>query len=466
MKRTATTIVATALVALAGCAPEPAQEQERAPSSATFFSGMTLITGDDRGPIEDAGLLVEDGSVVAVGPVETLEVPQGASTVDLSGRAVMPTIHSLHTHLGYLGGSNTMKAENYSRESVLADLERHAYYGVSVVLALGTDPGETAFRIREDQAAGRVGGARLYTAGRGITAKGGWPTTIAALADVPQQVGTEEEAREAVRALAAQKVDVVKIWIDDAGGTLPKLAPELYRAVIDEAKKNDLATMAHVFYLEDAKSLVEAGIDGLAHSIRDREVDDELVEMMRGRDVFYVPTLSAHQASVAYADENPWIEETVLTETLDHTVVEELTSDEFVASQRASSGLKAAREQYRIAVANAKRLGEAGIRIAVGTDSGTTNRFPGFFEHREMELLVDAGLSPEEAIASATRIPAAILDTNGGILAPGRMASFLVLDRNPLEDITATRDIADVYLAGEKLDRESIRSRLKGATSD
>lgn len=463
--RNSTSLLGVVLLALFGCAQD--EGEPRGEPSGTLYTGMTLITGDGRGPIEDAAMLVDEGLIVSVGPSATAEFPLGTETVDLSGRVVMPTLHSLHTHVGYLDEDNTMTAESYSRESIIEDLNRHAYYGVGAVLVLGSDPDDTAFQIREDQRQGRVGGAELYTAGRGITSEGGWPTIIAAIADAPQQVSTEEEAREAVRALAAARVDAVKLWVDDAGGRLQKLAPELYRAVIDEAKKNELLTMAHVFYLEDAKGLVEAGVDGLAHSIRDREVDDELIEMMREQDVFYVPTLSAHQASIAFADEDPWIKETVLTETVAHTVLEELTGEKFVQAQKEGEGLAAAREQVGIAMTNVQKLSEAGIRIAVGTDSGTTNRFPGFFEHREVELLVEAGMSNVDAIAAGTSVPGSILDTNMGVLAMGRRASFIVLNRNPLDDITATRDIVDVYLDGERLDREAVSSSLlRGETSD
>lgn len=459
MNQISRSIAWAALLAVVACAPgEPPAE-----STATYFSGMTLVPGDGTAPIEGAAMIVDGGSIVAVGTAPDLEAPEGATTVDLSGRTVMPAIHSLHVHAGYLR-DDTMAAEHYTRESILEDLETHAYYGVGAVLVLGSDAGDVAFQIRADQRQGLAAGARLFTAGRGITAKGGWPTIIPAIADAPRQVETEEEAREAVRALAARNVDAVKLWVDDAGGRVPKLAPELSAAAIDEAKQNDLLTMAHVFYLEDAKRLVEEGIDGLAHSVRDQEVDDELIAAMKENDVFYVPTLVAHQASIAYAEQEAWIGEAAMGETVEAAILERLTSEEFVKSQREDPGLAAAREQYGIALANVKRLADAGVRIGVGTDSGTTHRFPGYFEHREMELLVEAGLSTSDAIAAATSIPAEILGTNGGVLVQGRRADFLVLLGNPLDDIVETRNIDRVFLDGEELDREASRMRLLGGS--
>jgi imidazolonepropionase-like amidohydrolase len=445
-------VLSAVVVALAGCAAEPPA------STATHFFGMRLVPGDGSPPIENAGMLVDSGRIVAVGPNDSIQMPAGAHHVDFSGSTLMPLLHSLHVHVGYLKGS-AMAAENYSRESIQEDLNRHAHYGVGSVLVLGSDAGDTVFQLRKDQREGRGSGARLFTVGRGITSVGGWPTTIAAIAAAPQQVETEEQAREAVRALKAQSVDAVKIWVDDAGGRVPKIAPELYRAAIDEAEKNDLDVYAHVFYLEDARGLVEAGVSVLAHSIRDQEIDDELVTRMKEKDVLYVPTLVAHEAGIAHADGAAWIGEASMRETVSPDVVDALLSEEFVASARANPGLAASREQYAVALRNVKKLADAGVRIGLGTDSGTTHRYPGYFEHRELELLVDAGLSPGEAIAAGTGTSAPMLGQMG-TLTEGAAADFLVLGSNPLESIANTRDIQAVYMGGKAIER------MKATTED
>jgi imidazolonepropionase-like amidohydrolase len=434
------------LVTLAGCAPEPP-----AASTVTHFFGMRLIPGDGSAPIENAGMLVDAGRIVAVGPNDAVQMPMGAAHVDLSGQTIMPLLRSLHVHVGYLKGS-AMAAENYSRESIQEDLNRHLHYGVGSVLVLGSDAGDTVFQLRKDQAEGRGSGARLFTVGRGITSVGGWPTSIAAIAAAPQQVETEEQAREAVRGLKAQNVDAVKIWVDDAGGRVPKIAPELYRAAIDEAAKLDLDVFAHVFYLEDAKGLVEAGVSALAHSIRDQEVDDALVAMMKEKDVLYIPTLVAHEVGIAHADGAAWIGEASMRESVAPDVVDALLSEEFVSSARSNPGLASMREQYAVALRNVKKLKDAGVRIGLGTDSGTTHRYPGYFEHRELELLVDAGLSPREAVDAATATSAAVLGQTG-TLTEGAPADFLVLASNPLENVANTRDIIAVYVGGKAIER-------------
>ena len=435
------TLIAFAIFAIGCSQPEPT-------STATHFHGMTLIAGDGSDAIANAAMIVDHGTIVTVGDADSVSAPPGASHVDLSGRTIMPLLHSVHVHLGYLIGEG-MAAENYSRESILRDLESHAHYGIGSVLSLGSDPDDTAFNLREDQKAGRAGGARLFTVGRGLTSVGGWPTNIASIAAAPQQVETEEEAREAVRAMAEKKADAIKIWVDDGGGRLPKISPELFGAAIDEAGQHGLKVLAHVYYLDDAKALVEAGVSGLAHSIRDQEVDDELIEMMLANDVFYAPTLVAHQSSGAYADDEAWIGEASMRETVDAAVVDKLMSAEYVENLNASAGLPAQCEQYQTALVNVKKLSDAGVIIALGTDSGTTNRFPGYFEHRELKLMVDAGMTPAQAITAGTKDSAAVVGL-AGTLSEGAPADFLVLATNPLEDIRSTRDIDAVYVAGER----------------
>ena len=290
-----------------------------------------------------------------------------------------------------------------------------------------------------------------FTVGRGITVKGGWPTVIAALAEAPQQVETEEEARGAVRAMADKKVDAIKIWIDDVGGRIPKISPELYGAAIDEAKKHGLPVLAHVFYLADAKELVKAGITGFAHSVRDEPIDDALVSAMKARDVFYIPTLVAHEVGFSYADVPAWEVSRYGAKRL-RRCDRQTEERRLCRGAKNEPGLPAAREQFAIALENVKKLADAGVRIVLGTDSGTTNRFPGYFEHRELELMVDAGLSPLQAIEAGTTVGGEILGLkNAGTLAAGSDASFIVVDGDPSTDIRATRNIENVYVRGEVL---------------
>ena len=399
-------------------------------------------------------MIADRGTIAAIGDNATVAAKAGgAKSIDLGAVTVMPLLHSLHVHPGYTQGTS-LAARNYSRASILADLRRYAHYGIGSVLTLGSDAGDTALSLRTEQRQGLTEGARLFTAGRGITVNNGWPTHVPVFADLPHQVATAEQGRAAVRALAESGVDVVKIWVDDGGGRVAKLPPAVYQAVIDEANARDLPVCAHVFYLEDARKLVDAGVSCLAHSIRDTDVDDAFIAMMKERDVLYVPTLVAHELVLAHADNAQWIGEPAMRETVSADVIAQVKSDAFVANVRKNPQLSALREQYAVAQRNLKRLHDAGVRIGLGADSGLLHRYPGYFEHRELELMVKAGMSAQDAIRAGTYVGARALGV-ADELTKGAPASFIALEKNPLDNIVHTRQIKAVYMHGEPAPRLS-----------
>jgi imidazolonepropionase-like amidohydrolase len=366
-------------------------------------------------------------------------------------------------------------SQNYSPESVQTDLQRYMYYGVGAVAVLGTDIGDAAFDIRSQQQAGGLPAtARVFTAGRGITARNGFPSSRSDMADVPIQVGTEDEARQAVRDLAAQNVDFVKIWVDDnrqvsgqmfSGGRLvstfasdPKLSPALYGAVIDEAHQNNIRVVAHVRNLADGKGLIAAGVDGLVHSIRDRAVDQAFIDAMLENDVFYTPTLAGHEAEFIYSDEPEWLSESFLRESVSGAVISRLRSPAVVAGFRDNLNGDLRRQEFETAMDNFKTLYDAGVRIGMGSDSGAADKFPGFTDHHELELMVAAGLTPMQAIEVGAMNSAAILgvDDEIGTLEIGKRGNFTIVPGDPTVDIRATRNIAGVFVDGVQLDRSSM----------
>jgi imidazolonepropionase-like amidohydrolase len=424
----------------------------------TIYEGATLIRGDGTPAIEDSAFIVQNGTITRVGRAEDVKAPPGAARVDLTGKTVMPTLIDIHTHTGFQKGA-TYRPENYGRDAIIDDLNRALYFGVSAVVSEGIDPGDAAFKIREDQAADRVGGARLFTAGRGMGAPNAGPGADT-YKGIAYDVTTEAEGRRDVRELAAQKVDFMKIWVDDRNGRAPELSPPLYRAIIDEAHTHGIRVNAHVFYLADAKGLVAAGIDGFTHLARDKEMDDEVVQAIVKRRVVIMPTLqntergrnTAPPPSLAAWLNGP------ARDAIGAGLVAKILS---AYDGRAAAQASAARERYAILQRSLARLSAAGARIVLGGDTGLQDDPFGFAEHRELELMVEAGMTPMQAIVAATSSGAEYLRLRKtGILAPGKQADFIVLDANPLDDITNTRRIAQIFLKGRPVDRDALRRRL------
>jgi len=453
-------IVVTMIGSLVGCGEPEKKKADEAVVEAGFFQNARLIPGDGSPALENIFFTVEGGKITKIGTRQEVAAPKGATHVDLEGQfTVMPVLINLHAHPG-LAKAGSFGPQNYSRSSVINDLNRYGYYGVQYVVALGSDTGDAAMQIRQERKEGKLEGAQLLTAGRGITAKGGWPTPL--LKDIPYEVSSEAEARKAVGELAASKVDLIKIWVDDNMGQVPKLSPQISRAVIDEAHKRNLKAVAHVFYLADAKELVAAGIDGLVHSIRDRDVDDALINEMKAKNVFYTPTLTAHESKFTYADKPSWIGEQSMREVYPAQLTAFLVDETVIGKIKRDPNLSKFREQYATAVKNLKKMADGGVRIALGTDSGIANTFTGYFEHRELELMEAAGMTPSDVVKAATSTPAAILGmADNGTLAVGKNASFLILTANPLEKARNSREIYKIYVNGHEMDRPGILSKIE-----
>ncbi len=442
------------------CAGEPAREP--APSStAVVYDGARVIVGDQSDPIETARLIVDRGVIAAVGPRGEVPLPDGATTVDLTGKTLMPALVNLHGHVGFQRGLS-YEETNYTRDNIVDHLHRYAYHGVGVIVSLGTDAGEVWHDIRRDQEAGVLGGARLRTAGQGLAAPNAGPGA-AALRSSAYGVTSEEEGRQSVRDLAADGVAFVKIWVDDRGGSVEKLDPSYYRAIIDEAHRQGLDVIAHVFYHEDAEDLVAARVDGFAHLVRDREMDDALVTAIVEHDVFVMPNLGISERG-RHTEPPDWLSEPLLRKSVSAEVL--TRARESFAGRNPENADRAARSYAQMERSLAK-LQAAGAALVLGSDSGVQDHFYGFSAHRELELMVAAGLSPMDALRVATSRSADRLRFSySGRLTPGARADFLVLDANPLDDITNTRRISGVYFAGVAVDRNALSTGWTSASSE
>ena len=423
-------------------------EEPAPPITAVVYDGARVIIGDQSDPIEVARVVVDRGVIMAVGSQNTVPLPNGAPTVDLTGKTLMPAFVNLHGHVGFQRGLSYDEA-NYTRDNIVDHLYRYAYHGVGVIVSLGTDTGAVWREIQNNQEAGALGGARLSTAGRGLAAPNAGPGA-AALRSSAYGVTSEEEGRQYVRDLAADRVAFVKIWVDDRGGSVEKLDPDYYRAIINEAHRQGLDVIAHVFYHQDAEDLVAAGVDGFAHLVRDREMSDELVDAIVEHNVFVMPNLGISERGRHTAPPD-WLGVPLLRGSVSADVLAR-ASESFADRNPENTG-RAARTYAQMERSLAK-LHAAGAALVLGSDSGVQDHFYGFSAHRELELMVAAGLSPMDALRVATSKSADQLRFSySGRLTPGARADFLVLDANPLDDITNTRQIAEVYLGGVALDR-------------
>ena len=435
-------------------------------SDALVFRNFTLIDGGDHAPLPKAAMVVEKGRISWVGPEADLKAPSGAKTSDLNGAFVIPGLMNLHAHLG-----NTIDlvqdSKFHTRQSIEKDLKTYASYGVTTVLSMGTDQ-DTIFPVRNEQrdafadttgAKARPPMARVYTTGQGLMFMGGY----GGLAGVNQAVASPEQAATAVNAQLDKGVDFIKLWLDDELGTMPKMPAAISTAIIETAHKRNARVLAHIFYLEDAKFLASQGVDGFVHGVRDQPIDQALIDSMEQHGTWQVAgTLSREASMFAYGSTPSFVNDPFFTRGVSVKTLDLLRSPERQKTIAGNPNFKKYPAFFLTAKNNFKRLVDAGVPFALGTDAGPPGRFPGFFEHWELQLMVDAGLTPAQAIDAATRRAAMFLGAEDlGTLEPTKWADFVVLDANPLTDITNSRKIRAVYIAGSEV--PSINQRTGGS---
>jgi imidazolonepropionase-like amidohydrolase len=386
-----------------------------AQSTVTIFENGRVIVGDGK-VIDNASVVVDGTRITQVGAAAGVKAPAGATRVSLSGKTLMPALVDTHVHT------------STTRDALINDLKQRAQFGIGAAMSLGLDPGDFAFKARSENI---PGAARFFTAGRGITAPEPGRTTA------PYWVTTVAEARKAVDENAAKKVDIIKIWVDDRMGSVKKLPPELYTAVIDEAHRNGLRVIAHIYTLDDAKATLRAGLDAFAHGVRDKDLDDEFIGLVKARPNLVLGPNMPDRGVVTNLD---WLRGV-------------LPAAELETLQKGNTNRPEAQTFWSIQGRNLAKMSAAGARIVVGTDGNTP-----YAPHLEMADMVAAGMTPMQVIVAATSNGAQFLKMSDvGTIEANKSADFIVLDANPLDDITNTRKISSVYLRGAAVDRSAYR---------
>jgi imidazolonepropionase-like amidohydrolase len=436
--------------------------QTPSPSRPILFEGGRLIIGDGSPPIEAGAFVVQDGHISAIGTKSAVTAPAGATRVDLTGKTVMPAMVNVHVHIGY-EGYTSWRAENYTPHNVLDHLQRAAFYGTAVTQSVGTSPPDASIQFQRDQQAGKFPPASRFFFMPGMAPPNGGPDAVLRAATtalhVVNEVSTAQEARVAVRAMADKKIKNVKIWVDDRRGTYPKMLPEVYTAIIDEAHKHQMMVHAHATTLPDQKAVVRAGADVLVHMVQNEKLDDEYLALLKEKKPYWATVIGLGDRT-AVCDHDPFFEQA-----LPAKVIASIRATREQRPLAPSCGPPSPNASVRegMLAYNFPRMIASGARLVLGTDTGIQPGHTfGSGEHVELARWVQLGLPPSQAIVGATQRPAELMGLKDmGTLAVGKRADFIVLDANPLEDIRNTRKISSVYLDGAKFDRDALLARWK-----
>ena len=452
MKRLQLPAAGLALV-LAGCGEGAAPGDGPAEAvGGIALVGAQLIDATGAPPVADSVVVVRGGRIADAGPRATTPVPAGAEVLDVAGRTIIPGLVNLHVH--YRGGPQEIERQ----------FRAQLHYGVTTARSIGSDTPERVAHLLES--AGRPDAPRTYTAGLGFSYPGGFN---AAGRNAPT---TEDEARALVRGQVALGAHFIKMWVNEVAEPGLKIPPEIRAAIIDEARGNGVIPVAHIDDEADGRQLVEAGLRDFLHStvltfgpgagapMDDAEPSPEFIRLCLDNGAYFTPTLSIVQNRWHFAERPELLQDPELRAAFDLYNPDALAAWDDPARRAevvAEPGFEDRKAAFRQLQDFVRTMHEAGVDVAMGNDAGTTNVPFGWGMHHELELYVEAGLSPMDALLAATAVGAARMPPVGeadfGTLEAGKAADLIVLSADPLADIRNTLAIERVMRLGEWVDR-------------
>ncbi len=451
--------VALAVMGFLACAGAGVVYSQAPAPAAVVYEGARLILGDTRAPIDNGAFVVQNGRFTAVGARGTVAVPARATRVDLTGKTVMPALVNAHVHFGYerfTKAAGEALPENFTPANLLDHLQREAFYGVGTASDAGSAPVPLSLQFQQDQAVRNFPPAAQYWFNAGIVPPNGGPDQILIKGTRPLHANYEviraPEGRAAVQDIAAKNITHLKIWLGDRNGAYPAMPRQVFEAIIDEAHKHNIRVHAHATTIEDQKDALRAGADVLVHMVQNVPIDDELTALVQKRKPYWATVLALGDRSDVCADD-PFV-----LQTLSAAVVADIKAT--ACGQNANAAAREMRLEEMFAA-----MTRAGARPILGADTGIRPTNPiGAGDHHEIAHWVDLGLSPSEAVIAATSRPAEALGlTDVGTIAADKMADFIVLNANPLDNIRNMRQIDSVYLRGARLDREALAAKWRKA---
>ncbi len=393
--------------------------------------------------VTEGAVTIVGGKILSIGEVPG--EPFDGPSIDLGGKWLVPGFNDMHTHsYGNMGPSQAVG--DFVMTEVVA--KRMLYAGVTGFLDLFSAE-DYIFNLRQQQRASKISGADIYAAGPILTAPGGHGTEYG----VPTRIAaTPEEAKEEVDALAEKQPDVVKLVYDNAA-RMPTMQKATMKATVAAARAHNIPVVAHIGSWDDVRDVILAGVQAITHTPRGNMPAD-IPALMKEHGVITIPTLAV-QTEFSHLVKNP--------EGLDHPLLAAVAPDNLLAAYRDTSaydpgfkGFLAYQAGMRESIfASVAAMAAAGIPVLAGTDGGNPGIFQGYSVHREMALLVEAGLSPWQALASATTAAGPLIGQSFG-MQPGDVANLVVLDASPLEDINNTTSISMVIHHGAVVDRETL----------